>query len=58
MPAEKTSRDRWRRYWDRQPVSYDKQMRFFDRTVFKDSRQWVCTRASGDTLEIAGEHTP
>jgi ubiquinone/menaquinone biosynthesis C-methylase UbiE len=53
MSAEKTNRDRWRRYWDRQSVSYDKQMRFFDRTVFKDSRQWVCTRASGDTLEVA-----
>jgi ubiquinone/menaquinone biosynthesis C-methylase UbiE len=53
MSAEKTKRDRWRRYWDRQSVSYDKQMRFFDRILFKDSRQWVCTRASGDTLEVA-----
>jgi len=26
MSAEKTKRDRWRRYWDRQSVSYDKQM--------------------------------
>jgi ubiquinone/menaquinone biosynthesis C-methylase UbiE len=53
MPAEKAKRDRWRRYWDKQSVSYDKQMRFFDRTLFKDSREWVCTRASGDTLEVA-----
>lgn len=53
MSAEKTNRDRWRRYWDRQSVSYDKQMRFFDRTLFKDSRQWACARAIGDTLEVA-----
>jgi ubiquinone/menaquinone biosynthesis C-methylase UbiE len=53
MPAEKTKRDRWRRYWDKHAASYDKQMRFFDRTMFKDSREWACTRACGDTLEVA-----
>jgi ubiquinone/menaquinone biosynthesis C-methylase UbiE len=53
MPAEKTTRERWRRYWDKHAASYDKQMRFFDRTLFKDSREWACTRACGDTLEVA-----
>jgi ubiquinone/menaquinone biosynthesis C-methylase UbiE len=53
MPAEKTKRDRWRRYWNKHSASYDKQMRFFDRTLFKDSREWTCTRASGNTLEVA-----
>jgi hypothetical protein len=29
MPAEQLTRDRWRRYWDKHSLSYDKQMRFF-----------------------------
>lgn len=27
-------------------------MGFFDRVLFKDSRAWVCSQASGDTLEV------
>ena len=27
-------------------------MGFFDRVLFQDSRAWVCSRASGDTLEV------
>jgi ubiquinone/menaquinone biosynthesis C-methylase UbiE len=53
MPSEKTKRDRWRRSWDKHSASYDKQMRFFDRSLFGDSRQWACSRACGDTLEVA-----
>jgi ubiquinone/menaquinone biosynthesis C-methylase UbiE len=53
MSAEKTNRDRWRRYWDGQLVSYDKQMRFFDRVLLGDSRAWVCAQATGHTLEVA-----
>lgn len=44
--------ERWRRYWDKSAASYDKQMGFFDRHVFGDSRSWVCSRAAGDTLEV------
>ena len=53
MPAQQANRDRWRRYWDRHSASYDKQMRFFDRTLFGDSRAWICSQATGDTLEVA-----
>jgi ubiquinone/menaquinone biosynthesis C-methylase UbiE len=53
MPSEKTTRERWRRHWDKHSASYDKQMRFFDRTLFGDSREWACTRARGNTLEVA-----
>lgn len=28
-------------------------MGFFDRHLFGDSRQWVCSRATGQTLEVA-----
>ena len=45
--------DRWRRYWDKHSASYDKQIGFFDRHLFRDSRAWVCAQASGRTLEVA-----
>jgi ubiquinone/menaquinone biosynthesis C-methylase UbiE len=52
MTAEETQRDRWRRYWDKHSASYDRQMGFFDRVMFGDSRAWVCSQAVGDTLEV------
>jgi ubiquinone/menaquinone biosynthesis C-methylase UbiE len=48
----KDNRDRWRRYWDEHSASYDREMRFFDRVLFKDSRAWVCSQAVGETLEV------
>jgi len=45
-------RDRWRRYWDKHSASYDRQMLFLDRVLFKDSRTWVCSQAAGETLEV------
>src|SRR6266851_9288175 len=53
MTADQARRDRWRRYWDKHSASYDKRMRFFDRVLFGDSRAWVCSQATGDTLEVA-----
>jgi ubiquinone/menaquinone biosynthesis C-methylase UbiE len=48
-----TEIERLRRYWDKHSRSYDKQMAFFDRKLFGDSRQWVCRRAVGNVLEVA-----
>lgn len=45
--------DRDRRYWDEQAPRYDKSMERFDRWLFADGRAWVCSRAYGDTLEVA-----
>lgn len=45
--------ERLRRYWDRHSRSYDKQMAFFDRRLFGDSRRWICHQAVGDVLEVA-----
>jgi ubiquinone/menaquinone biosynthesis C-methylase UbiE len=45
--------ERLRRYWDKHAGSYDKQMGFFDRHVFGGSRDWVCSRARGQVLEVA-----
>ncbi|MEU0350901.1 class I SAM-dependent methyltransferase [Streptomyces sp. NPDC006237] len=52
MPKPR-SNDRLRRYWDKHARSYDRQMRFFDRTLFGESRSWVCSQADGDVLEVA-----
>jgi ubiquinone/menaquinone biosynthesis C-methylase UbiE len=53
MTGDQLNRDRWRRYWDKHSASYDKEMRFFDRVLFADSRAWVCAQATGNTLEVA-----
>lgn len=44
---------RWRRYWDRQASSCDRVMQRADRLLFGDTREWTCSRASGDVLEVA-----
>jgi ubiquinone/menaquinone biosynthesis C-methylase UbiE len=44
---------RLRRYWDKHARSYDKQMGFWDRKLFRDTREWICGRARGDVLEVA-----
>jgi ubiquinone/menaquinone biosynthesis C-methylase UbiE len=51
MPAE-LNRDRWRRYWEKESASYDRQMQFFERLLAPDSRAWVCSQATGSTLEV------
>ena len=53
MPAREVNRDRFRRYWDKESASFDKQMQFFERLFAPDSRGWVCGQAAGDTLEVA-----
>ena len=45
--------ERWHRYWDKSAPKYDRQMRFFDRVLFGDSRPWACSQASGKVLEVA-----
>ena len=52
MSTDTKRRDRWRHYWDKHSRSYDREMRFFDRVLFKDSRRWVCSQATGETLEV------
>jgi SAM-dependent methyltransferase len=35
------------------PRSDDSQIAFFERVLFGDGRQWICSQASGDVLEVA-----
>ena len=55
MPRQVSEKraQRLRRYWDKHARSYDREMGFFDRHLFRDSRQWVCSQATGEILEVA-----
>lgn len=46
-------RARWRRYWDKHSKTYDRQMGFMDRWLFRDTRSWICQQATGEVLEVA-----
>lgn len=45
--------DRIRRIFDKQAAGYDRSMARAERLLFAGNRQWVCSRAEGDVLEIA-----
>jgi ubiquinone/menaquinone biosynthesis C-methylase UbiE len=45
--------DRVRRIFDKQAPKYDRSMSRFERMFFSGNREWVCSRAEGDVLEIA-----
>lgn len=53
MSEDDVRAQRWRRYWDKQSDKYDGGMKFFDRHLFGDTRDWVCRQATGDVLEVA-----
>jgi ubiquinone/menaquinone biosynthesis C-methylase UbiE len=45
--------ERVRRLQDKQAPGYDRKISFFERILFGGCREWVCSQASGETLEIA-----
>jgi ubiquinone/menaquinone biosynthesis C-methylase UbiE len=45
--------ERVRRIMDKEAPRYDRQMNFFDRVLFTGGREWICSGAQGDVLEIA-----
>lgn len=45
--------DRVRRIFDKQAPKYDRSIARFERLLFSGNREWVCSRAEGDVLEIA-----
>lgn len=44
---------RWHRYWDRKASTYDREMEFWERRLFGDSREWACAQGVGEVLEVA-----
>jgi ubiquinone/menaquinone biosynthesis C-methylase UbiE len=45
--------ERLKRHWEREAPTYDRRMGFVERMLFGDGREWVCSRASGEVLEVA-----
>jgi ubiquinone/menaquinone biosynthesis C-methylase UbiE len=45
--------ERVRRVQDKHASGYDRQIGFFERILFEGGREWVCSQAEGETLEIA-----
>jgi ubiquinone/menaquinone biosynthesis C-methylase UbiE len=52
-PTEADASDRVRRYYDRTAGGYDRQIKLFERLMLADGRHWVCSRATGNVLELA-----
>jgi len=44
--------ERVRRIWEKLAPRYDKDINFFERVLFSNGRQWVCSQARGEVLEI------
>jgi ubiquinone/menaquinone biosynthesis C-methylase UbiE len=42
-----------RRVWDGFAPRYDRAIRFLERYQFRGGREWVCSRARGEVLEVA-----
>jgi len=53
MPFRRDRTERLRRHWDKKARGYDEQMTVADRRFLGDTRQWVCSQATGDVLEVA-----
>ena len=52
-PELASETERVRRLMDKGAPRYDRQMNFFDRVLFAGGREWACSNAEGEILEIA-----
>jgi ubiquinone/menaquinone biosynthesis C-methylase UbiE len=48
-----TETERVRSVQEKHASGYDRQISFFERVLFGDGREWVCSQAEGEVLEIA-----
>jgi hypothetical protein len=51
--AVKRETERVRRVQDKAAPKYDRQISFFERSLFAGGREWVCSQAHGQVLELA-----
>ena len=51
--AASVESERVRRIWERLAHRYDQKVRLPERVLFEGGREWVCSRAEGDVLEIS-----
>lgn len=52
-PIDHEETARVRAVWEREADAYDRMMPRMERLFFAGGREWVCSRAAGDVLEIA-----
>jgi len=45
--------ERLKRHWEKEARTYDWSMGFFEKVLFGDGREWVCSQAHGEVLEVA-----
>jgi ubiquinone/menaquinone biosynthesis C-methylase UbiE len=45
--------ERVKRIWEKGAPRYDRRIGFMEKVFFGDGREWVCSRASGEVLEVA-----
>jgi ubiquinone/menaquinone biosynthesis C-methylase UbiE len=45
--------ERLKRIYEKQAPRYDRSIAFWEKLLFGDGRQWVCSRAEGEVLEAA-----
>jgi len=53
MTNQTAETERIRSLYEKDAAKYDRQIRFFERMLFSGGREWVCSQAEGDVLEIA-----
>jgi ubiquinone/menaquinone biosynthesis C-methylase UbiE len=53
MANQTAETDRIRSLYEKEAPKYDRQMQFFERVLFSGGREWVCSQATGEVLEIA-----
>jgi len=53
MQRTSAESERVRRIWERLAPRYDEKVRRPERLLFAGGREWVCSRAMGDVLEIS-----
>jgi ubiquinone/menaquinone biosynthesis C-methylase UbiE len=51
-PAVAPETERVRRIWEKLAPRYDKDIKLFERVLFSGGRQWVCSKAKGEVLDI------
>jgi ubiquinone/menaquinone biosynthesis C-methylase UbiE len=51
--ARGVATQRVRHFYDKSAPRYDRQIKLFERLLFAGGREWVCSQATGDVLELA-----
>jgi ubiquinone/menaquinone biosynthesis C-methylase UbiE len=53
MGAQEDPTSKARRVWEQLAPRYDRDIQFWERVQFGGGREWVCSRATGNVLEVA-----